>query len=141
LNILAGAGGLRASAADLLTYLEAFCDPQSLRDAPGTCGHTLSAAFEDAQKPRVKVSDMLTMCLGWFYQPEGRTHWHTGGTGGYTSYAAFSRERRRAIVVLVNATAGEHGSPAEAIGRYVVERLEGRDAIWPGTALPVVNQP
>ncbi|PVX84373.1 serine hydrolase domain-containing protein [Paraburkholderia unamae] len=136
LNILAGAGGLRASAADLLTYLEAFCDPQSLRDAPGTSGHTLSAAFEDAQKPRVKVSDMLTMCLGWLYQPEDRTHWHTGGTGGYTSYAAFSRERRRAIVVLVNATAGDHGSPAEAIGRYVVERLEGRDAIWPGTALP-----
>jgi len=139
LGVLAGAGGLRASVADLLAYLEAFCDPQRVSDASGAGGRTLGAALEDAQKPRMVVNAALTMCIGWHYQPASRTHWHTGGTGGYTSYAAFSRESRRAVVVLVNSASAETGSPAALIGRYLVDRLEGRPTIWPGTALPVVR--
>ncbi|MDQ7979538.1 serine hydrolase domain-containing protein [Paraburkholderia sp. SARCC-3016] len=135
LNSLVAAGGLRASVSDVLRYLEALNDPQSVRDATGPGRYTLSQALEDVQKPRVKVDAALTMCLGWFYRPEDQTHWHTGGTGGFTSYAAFSRPRKRAIVVLVNSAGGDTGSPAEVIGRYIGERLDGRKAIWPGTAV------
>lgn len=140
LNVLAGAGGLRASMTDMLSYLEAFCDPQILRDTTGVSGYTLRSAIEEARKPRVVVNTTLTMCLGWLYQAESDTHCHTGGTGGFTSYATFNRKGRRAVVVLANAAGGRNGSPAELIGRYVVERLEGRAAIWPGTALPMSRQ-
>ncbi|GAB7523159.1 hypothetical protein PBS_21430 [Paraburkholderia sp. 2C] len=135
LNVLAGAGGLRASAADVLRYLEAFCNPASVRDAAGPGGRTLSQALEEAQKRRIGVSAGMTMCLGWFYQPGDETHWHTGGTGGFTSYAAFNRSSGRAIVVLVNTAGNDTGSPAAVIGRYIGERLDGRKAIWPGTAM------
>jgi serine-type D-Ala-D-Ala carboxypeptidase/endopeptidase len=135
LNVLAGAGGLRASVADMLRYLEAFGDPSSVRDAVGLGGRTLSQALEDAQRPRVEVSSDMAMCLGWFYRPENETHWHTGGTGGFTSYAAFSRLSRRAIVVQVNTAGTDTGSPATVIGRYIGERLDGREAIWPGTVM------
>lgn len=139
LNALEAAGALRATANDLLVYLEAFYLPRNPQDISKAVGDTLNVALEDAQKPRNKLSDDLAICLGWLYQHDGDTHFHTGGTGGYTSYAAFSREKQRAIVVLVNAAAGDYGTPADVIGRYLVERLSGRPAIWPGTTLPVKN--
>jgi serine-type D-Ala-D-Ala carboxypeptidase/endopeptidase len=134
-NVLAGAGGLRASVADMLRYLDAFCDPLRIRNAAGPGGRTLSQALEEVQKRRVGVSANMTMCLGWFYQLGDETHWHTGGTGGFTSYAAFNRFSGRAIVVLVNTAGDDTGSPAAVIGRYIGERLDGKKAIWPGTAM------
>ncbi|WP_321814140.1 MULTISPECIES: serine hydrolase domain-containing protein [unclassified Paraburkholderia] len=136
LGAIAGAGGLRASVTDLLSYLEAFCNPEGQRSKSQSDRPSLSTALENAQKPREEIREVGRICLGWLYRRDEHTHWHTGGTGGFTSYAAFNRQSGRAIVVLANAGGRIDGSPAEAIGHYVADRLDGKPALWPGSTLP-----
>ena len=41
--------------------------------------------------------------LGWFSDEQG-WFYHNGGTGGFTSFAGFSRQNKMALVVLSNAS-------------------------------------
>jgi len=40
--------------------------------------------------------------LAWLYIPTAATYWHDGGTGGFSSFAAFTPSADRAVVVLYN---------------------------------------
>lgn len=97
----AGAGALRSTVNDLMTYVAANLgvEPTPLRDALAL-----------TQKPRRKGGDEGTRIgLGWHSVtlPEptsGVVVCHAGGTGGYNSYLAFSKQRKAGVVVLSNGT-------------------------------------
>ncbi|HEY1307958.1 MAG TPA: serine hydrolase [Vicinamibacterales bacterium] len=92
---LAGAGALRSSANDMLTFLEAFLGYTESPLAPA-----MNAMFE-TRRPAGRTE----MGLAWFiYSPDGREiAVHNGGTGGFRSYVGYDPKKRIGVVVLSNA--------------------------------------
>lgn len=88
LPTLAGAGALRATAADLLAFAE-----QSLGLKPSA----LEAAMALQQKP-IDTG----FALGWIVR--GYRLFHEGGTGGSSSFIAIDTKEKRAVVVLSNSS-------------------------------------
>jgi CubicO group peptidase (beta-lactamase class C family) len=96
---LAGAGALRSSVGDLLRFLEA-----NLGNAPAP----LLDAMSETHAPRARAGGGMSIGLGWHISPLGTKdkatlHWHNGGTGGFSSFVGFVRDRGLGVVVLSNA--------------------------------------
>jgi serine-type D-Ala-D-Ala carboxypeptidase/endopeptidase len=92
---LAGAGALRSSANDMLTFLEAFLGYKESPLAPAM------KAMLEVRRP----AGPTEIGLGWLiYSSGGREiAWHNGGTGGFRSFAGFDPKERNGVVVLSNA--------------------------------------
>lgn len=101
LAALAGAGGLRSSASDLLTFAEA------VRDGTGP----LQAAIACTLQPRGRSRGMQ-VGLGWLILGEGGLLMHDGGTLGARSEIRIERRTGTAAVVLAD---GRRGTAA-AVG-------------------------
>ena len=91
LPTLAGAGALRSSANDLLTFLEAFL---GYKESP------LAPAMKSMLEVR-RPAGVMQIGLGWLIL--GEIVWHNGGTGGFRSFAGYHPEERVGVVVLSNA--------------------------------------
>ncbi|MER7701733.1 serine hydrolase domain-containing protein [Kitasatospora sp. NPDC097605] len=99
---LAGAGGLKSTAADLALFLRAQL-------AAGTDdGSPLGPAVALTREVRHRVNPFAWMHLGWLgrrLHPRQGGHlqlWHNGGTGGSRSFAAFDPEKQVGVIVLAN---------------------------------------
>ncbi|CAE6503453.1 conserved hypothetical protein [Nitrosomonas nitrosa] len=96
LPTLAGAGALRSTANDLLTFLEM---------ALGIRETTLASAFAATLTSRrpTGVGDN-EIGLGWGIMKNGDNEmiWHNGGTGGYCSFIGFLPKMNVGVVALVN---------------------------------------
>jgi D-alanyl-D-alanine-carboxypeptidase/D-alanyl-D-alanine-endopeptidase len=92
LGVLAGAGGLRSSAADLLLFVEALMDPGSPIGA--------AAAMLMAPRPAGGLGLGESMSEGHVVLQ------HEGGTGGFRSHVGCVPAWRRGAVVLANAATG-----------------------------------
>ena len=102
-DALAGAGALRSSAGDLLTYLAAQLHPTSISTgAEQGPAATLSRAISMTHELRADGPAGMKVGMGWLYEEANGTYWHDGGTGGYTSMVAFQPANDRAVVVLYN---------------------------------------
>lgn len=98
LPTLAGAGALRSTTRDMLTYLAANLDTTS----------SVDRAMRDAHTPRHEAgSPNMQIGLAWHImsRPVGNLVWHNGGTGGYRSFSGFDPARRIGVVVLSNLNA------------------------------------
>jgi serine-type D-Ala-D-Ala carboxypeptidase/endopeptidase len=94
LDGLAGAGALRSTARDLLSYLRAQLQPDQT---------PVAEAIRLTQVP-LEPAARTTIGLGWMrsLSRAGPMFWHNGGTGGFRSFAGFHPDRGVAAVVLVN---------------------------------------
>ncbi len=130
LDALAGAGAIHSTAADMLTYLEAQLHPDHLSSSTLSApnGKTLPAAIELTHVVHAEAAPGLHIALNWFHIDNTGTYWHNGGTGGYSSYAAFNPQQDFAIVILNNVSPGEN-SLADTLGPHIEERLEGKAAV------------
>lgn len=97
LPALAGAGALRSTANDLLTFLAA------------NLGYT-KTPLEPAMAAMLSIHRLtgapgMEAALGWLMSTSGGKTivWHNGGTGGYRSFIGFNRAARTGVVVLSNA--------------------------------------
>jgi CubicO group peptidase (beta-lactamase class C family) len=115
---LAGAGALRSTAGDMLTYLEANLHPE--RTPPAAA---LASALRKSHELQAVVGPASRVALAWGYRPEYDAYQHSGGTGGFSSYACFSPKGDHAVIVLLN------NSPAlpfaDLLGEHVRQRLAG----------------
>ena len=111
-GVLAGAGGLRSTADDMLTFAAAQFD------SGGVLFPSLQVALR-AQRP-VDPGGADSVGLGWMLMRQGGhpVAWHNGGTGGYRSFVGIDLERRRAVVVLTNSAVG-----VDDIGMMLLERV------------------
>lgn len=91
---LPGAGALRSTAADLLTFLQAQLDPS---------GTPLEEAIRLTH--RTPPGGPGGMGLGW-HRAGKKVLWHNGGTGGFRTIAAFRPDAGTAVTVLVNQSSG-----------------------------------
>jgi serine-type D-Ala-D-Ala carboxypeptidase/endopeptidase len=123
LDALAGAGAIRSTANDMLTYLEAQLHPGKIKDPQ------LANALRMSQELRADSFPGMKVGLAWLFQTNTGTYWHDGGTGGYSSYALFNPKEDYAAVVLFNTTITATGSFANLLGEHIAERLSGKLAV------------
>ena len=100
LPTLAGAGALRSTVNDMLTFVEANL---GLRES------ALQEAMADSHQSRRDFqAPGMRIGLGWVIRSgHGRElHWHNGGTGGYRSFLGFDLESQTGVVVLSNSGDG-----------------------------------
>jgi CubicO group peptidase (beta-lactamase class C family) len=92
---LAGAGALRSTVNDMLTFLEACL---------GYTESSLSPAMKAMLEVR-RPARQIEIGLGWFiFSTDGRQIiMHSGATSGFTSFAAYDPQARIGVVVLSNA--------------------------------------
>jgi CubicO group peptidase (beta-lactamase class C family) len=130
IDALAGAGGVRSSAADMLKYLEAELHPDKLpTSARATAeGKTLPAAIAESQVVRAEMNARMHIALNWIRIDESGSYWHNGGTGGYSSFVLFNRDKDFGVVVLLNTTVGDR-SFADEVGAHVAQRINGKPAV------------
>jgi CubicO group peptidase (beta-lactamase class C family) len=99
LPALAGAGALRSTVNDMLTFLQANMKP------PATA---VGRALAETHTPRHPLGAAPgRIGLGWHIRPSSRGDivWHNGGTGGYHSFIGFDPARGIGVVVLHNSAA------------------------------------
>jgi serine-type D-Ala-D-Ala carboxypeptidase/endopeptidase len=96
LPTLAGAGALRSSVNDMLTFLEAFLGYKESPLAPA-----MKAMFE-VRRPLGQA----TIGLGWIIMAahDREIAAHDGGTGGFRSWVGYDPKERIGVVVLSNAS-------------------------------------
>ncbi len=153
LPTLAGAGALRSTANDLLTFLAAEL---------GYKATPLAAAMAAQLGPRVRTETENIQALGWMISnvDGGREIvWHNGGTGGFRCFLGFDRERRRGVAVLTNSASMRGGDdigfhvlngrplqprPVErcpvTIDAAILERYVGRYMFSPSAGMAVTRQ-
>ena len=97
LPTLAGAGGIRSTAADMMRYLQANM---------GLIKTDLYPAMQLSQKNSRAADAKPMVGLGWHIMPLGDQQivWHSGGTGGYRSFVGFIKGSNKAVVVLTNSS-------------------------------------
>src|SRR5688572_6603322 len=111
LPTFAGAGALRSTASDMLTFLGAAI---GLRETP------LARAFVTTTSVRRPTGvSGLAMAIGWHVLagPGTEVIWHNGGTGGYRTWIGYEPRSRTGVVVLTNA--GSAAGPDD-IGRHLL---------------------
>jgi CubicO group peptidase (beta-lactamase class C family) len=106
---LAGAGAIRSTANDMLTFLAANM---------GLTETEPQAALHMANTPQHPIDGPDDIGLGWILPYSGNgIHWHNGETGGFHSYLAWDPQHRIGVVVLANA--------ARSIDDIVLQLLHG----------------
>jgi len=110
--VLAGAGALRSSANDILTFLAA------------NLGYTktpLAAAMAaEVSIRRPAGAPDMQIAYAWHIQTKNENSiiWHNGGTGGYRTYMGFDPKRRAGVVVLSNIASA---AGPDDIGRHLLD--------------------
>jgi serine-type D-Ala-D-Ala carboxypeptidase/endopeptidase len=127
LPTLAGAGALRSSANDMLTFLEAFLGYKESPLAPAM------KAMLEVRRPVGKIE----IGLAWFISSnDGREiALHDGGTTGFCSFTGYDAEERIGVVVLSNTL-----SNVDDIGFHLLNPkapLRNPEAPKQRTAIPI----
>jgi CubicO group peptidase (beta-lactamase class C family) len=117
---LAGAGGLRSTANDMLKFLAANA---------GLTNSSLSNAMALTQRPRHGSGLGRSIGLIWQIEKIPGTTWHNGGTGGYHSYIGLKKNPRRAVVVLANSA-----NDIDDIGQFLLGDRTGVEDFQPPKA-------
>lgn len=158
LAVLAGAGGWRSTASDMLRFAAAQLTPP-----PGPLGQALAAAREPR---RPTGAPGLRIGLGWHVLERGGRSlaWHNGGTGGYRSFLGVDPATGANVVVLSNSAVSvddigfhlldptmpvRHPRPAAAarnprqevpVDAAVLERYVGRYELAPELVIEVTRE-
>lgn len=129
LDALAGAGAIRSTANDMLTYLEAQLNSDKAPLNHSSKARTLPAALKLSHELRAEVAPGMQIAFNWLYITADGTYWHNGATGGFSSFAFFNPKSDYAGVVLLNTTVSGTRSFADLVGHHVEQRLTGKPAI------------
>jgi serine-type D-Ala-D-Ala carboxypeptidase/endopeptidase len=109
---LAGAGALRSSANDMLTFLAANLGYVKTSLAP--------AMTDEISIRRPAGAPNMEIAYNWLIQTKDGNSiiWHNGGTGGYRTWMGFDLKSRAGIVVLSNFSSAEG---PDDIGRHLLD--------------------
>lgn len=116
-------GAVRSTVRDMLRFVQAQIEPPE-----GPLGRAI-AATHAPRAPANMAGEQVA--LGWLVETATGTVWHNGQTGGYHSYAAFQKDRRRGVVVLASSATDD----AERLGLGALAYLAGQ--FYEPPALPV----
>lgn len=126
LSILAGAGGIRSSMADMTKFLAANLGHRAER--------SIIQSMEDCHQPQLRINEQVQVGLGWMISDfNGESLiWHNGATGGYNSFIGFLKEQKKGVCVLTNHSLSRLNArgvvppPADAIGVEILKRMNNK---------------
>ena len=121
-DVLAGAGGLRSTAPDMLSWLEANLHPERVRD------EGLSKAIVSSHQVHSTMNASVDIALAWWFHPDSGAFEHGGSLLGFTADTFFHPNDDVAVVVLSNVGPGTAVS-AETVGEHIRARLDGKPAV------------
>jgi CubicO group peptidase (beta-lactamase class C family) len=130
-DAFAGAGAIRSTAGDMLSYLQANLHPENLKPAADSNAASMLAAALTLSH-RFQGDDLwpgMRIALAWLYQTNTGNYWHNGATAGFSSYVFFNLQGDYAAVVLLNAAPGVDDSFVDRLGQHIGHRLAGKPAI------------
>jgi serine-type D-Ala-D-Ala carboxypeptidase/endopeptidase len=132
-DVFAGAGAIKSTAADMLTYLDGNLHPDKYGAGAvaDSTAATLPAAVALDHQMRATINLTSKIALAWFFRPKTGFYSHSGGTGGYSSTVAFNPAEDRAIVVLYNRDNSDPAAPqfVERVVENIEELMTGKPAI------------
>lgn len=115
MNILAPAGGLTSTGNEMLTYLENMCFPKTERS---------KAIINKLTVQTVSLSPKVAVGLGWHMLHEKEqqpVYWHNGGTYGFSTFAAFVKDKSKAVIVVFNQF-NKNGA-CDGLGISIIKKL------------------
>ncbi|MBN8565976.1 MAG: serine hydrolase [Flavobacteriales bacterium] len=114
-DVLFGGGGILSTTTDLATFVKAHFNPKN---------KTLALT----RKPTFTVNETMQVGMGWhiFNSPkEEPIHWHTGGTGGYSSCLVMNVKSQNAVIILSNVSAFHpQAEKIEQLSFEILKQLE-----------------
>jgi hypothetical protein len=113
---LPGAGGVHATMRDMMRLAKAELNPPS-----GKLGEAIELAWKQQTDADKSGS---AMGLGWMIAGDGQTHWHNGGTGGFSTYLIVNRELKCAVIVLCNTAARNE---VDHLGMQLLMKAAGQE--------------
>jgi serine-type D-Ala-D-Ala carboxypeptidase/endopeptidase len=117
LSAFEGAGALRSTLNDLLSYAEACM---------GITETSLRAAMDLSMTPDFTIDDVLRVGLGWHFLDANDGSepvvWHDGATGGHSCFLGFLRESKIAVILLNNTD-----SVPDLAALQILDGLSNRD--------------
>ncbi len=113
-DVLAGAGGIRSTVADMLIFARAAMSGRE---------DLLGEAFRSSQTPTYEGRRGPVVGMGWHLHPERGLVSHNGQTGGYHSYLALHPKSQTAVVVLANTATGQ----IDRLGDNLLRTLLGEE--------------
>jgi serine-type D-Ala-D-Ala carboxypeptidase/endopeptidase len=126
--VLAGAGGWRSTARDMLSFLAAVLDP------PATpLGRALTMA---TQPQRATNLPNMSIGLGWHLieRRARRIVWHNGATGGFHAFIGYDPASRANAVILSN-SAIDH----DDLGFHLIDSTTALRALPPARTVAAVD--
>jgi CubicO group peptidase (beta-lactamase class C family) len=96
MNVLAPAGGLKCSGKEMLTYLQYMAMPKD---------KMAKKLISSLLQPTVAINSVVSVCKAWHTLEEKDKpliYWHNGGTYGFSTFAAFIKGQKKAVIVVVN---------------------------------------
>jgi serine-type D-Ala-D-Ala carboxypeptidase/endopeptidase len=121
LDALAGAGAIRSTAGDMVTYLEAQLHPEK---APAR----LRAAIVRSQTIQGDTP-MGKIAFNWLQNARNGDFLHDGGTAGFSSFAFFNPKEDFGAIVLVNTGPAPPQPFATLVGMHIRQRFGGVEAV------------
>ena len=98
MDVLFPAGGIQCSGSDLLQYLGGMSKPNAHKGVN-------TKIVEKLLAPTVRLSPTMRVGRAWHtLEQNGKPviYWHNGGTYGFSTFAAFVKGSKKAVVVVVN---------------------------------------
>jgi len=96
MDVLAPAGGLKCTGKEMMTYLQNMAQPVNEQ-----AGKVISELL----KPTVALNPRVNVCKAWhsFEQTDKPViYWHNGGTFGFSTFSAFIKGQKKAVMVVIN---------------------------------------
>ena len=110
-NHLAGAGAIRSTGRDMMSFLKANM---------GLVSTPIDAAIRRSHRELFRDTAGLTIGMNWIHSFDDELAqniiWHNGGTGGFRTYLGFTEDRQFGVFVL--------GNTANAVDALAVEILK-----------------
>ena len=116
MDVLAPAGGLKCTGAEMIKYLQAMVQPISKESK------TIIDTLTSTTYP---ISPNTSVGRGWHStQLKGKpaVNWHNGGTYGFSTYSAFSRETGHWVMVVVNHF-DKNDTVSDVLGRQIMNKM------------------
>jgi D-alanyl-D-alanine-carboxypeptidase/D-alanyl-D-alanine-endopeptidase len=129
-DALAGAGAIKSTASDMLTYLEANLHPEKYATgaAPGSSTATLPAAIALDHEPQADTGPEGKIALAWMIDVKTDSFDSEGQSGAYGTVAIFNPTKDWAVIALYN-RAGHFPRFVDNVGENVSQLLLGQPSV------------
>lgn len=119
MNILAPAGGLKCRGTEMLIYLHNMCLPQA--------GNSKNI-IDKLTTQTIALNPKVAIGRGWFiFKEKGQPlfYWHNGGTFGFSTFCAFTKDKSKAVIVAINQF--NKNALSDGLGIKIIKELLGEE--------------